>query len=101
MTEYLPASHAMQSDIASLPIVSRYVPGGQSRHVVIEDRVPGGQSRHVFKDDEPLMTEYLPASHAMQSDSASLPVVSRYVPSGHFRHVESRGTTVEARCDGR
>jgi hypothetical protein len=57
---------AVQSDSASLPIVSRYFPGPQSRHV-----------------DEPLTTEYLPASHAMQSDSASLPIVSRYVPGGH------------------
>jgi hypothetical protein len=68
MTEYLPAAHAMQSDSASLPIVSRYVPGGQSRHVVL--------------DDEPLMTEYLPAAQAMQLDRASLPIVSRYVPGG-------------------
>ncbi len=61
--ENLPASHAMQSDAASSPMVSRYVPGGQSRHVV--------------SDDEPLMPEYLPAAHAMQSESASLPFVSR------------------------
>jgi hypothetical protein len=40
----------MQSDSASLLLVSRYVPGGQLRHVVL--------------DDEPLMTEYLPAAHA-------------------------------------
>ena len=63
MTEYLPAAHAMQSESASLPLVSRYVPAGQFRHVVL--------------DDKPLMTEYLPAAHAKQSDSASLPLVSR------------------------
>jgi hypothetical protein len=37
-------------------------------------------------DDEPLMTEYLPAAHAMQSDSASLPIEPRYVPGGQSRH---------------
>ena len=63
MPEYLPAAHAKQSDSASLPLVSMYVPGGQSRQDVL--------------DDEPLMPEYLPAAHAMQSDSASLPIVSR------------------------
>ena len=73
MPEYLPAAHVMQSNSASLPIVSRYVPAGQSRHVLI--------------DDEPLMTEYLPAAHAEQSDSALLPIVSRYVPAGQSRHV--------------
>jgi hypothetical protein len=72
MSEYLPAAHAMQSDGASLPTVSRYEPGGQLRHVVL--------------DDEPLMSEYLPAAHAMQSDSASLPIVSRYEPGGQLKH---------------
>ncbi len=61
---------AVQSDSASLPIFSRYVPDGQLRHV-----------------DEPWMTEYLPSSHATRSDSASLPIVSRYVPDGQLRHV--------------
>ena len=37
-------------------------------------------------DDEPLMPEYLPAAQAMQSDTASLPLVSRYVPAGQSRH---------------
>jgi hypothetical protein len=106
MTEYLPAAHAMQSDSASLPIVSRYEPGGQLRHSdeplmteylpaahamqsesaslpFVSRYVPGGQSRHVVLDDAPMMKEYLPAAHAMQSDSASLPIVSRYVPGGH------------------
>ena len=66
LTAYLPASHVMQSESASLPIVFRYVPGGQFRHVVL--------------DDEPLMTEYLPAAHAKQSDRSSLLSVSRYFP---------------------
>jgi hypothetical protein len=81
MTEYLPAAHALQSDRASLPIVSRYVFDGQFRHVVL--------------DDEPLMTEYLPAAHAMQSDSASLPIVSRYVPGGQSRQFAEALTAVE------
>ena len=49
---------------------------------------PDGQLRHVVLDDEPLMTEYLPAAHAMQSESASFPIVSRYVPGGQLRHIE-------------
>jgi hypothetical protein len=60
----LPTAHAMQSDSASFPLVSRYVTGGQSRYVLL--------------DDEQLMPEYLseshlPVAHATQSDSASLP----------------------------
>ena len=49
--------------------------------------MPGGQFMHVVLDTEPFMTEYLPAAHAMQSDRASLPIVSRYVPGGQLRHV--------------
>ena len=73
MTEYLPVIHVMQSDSASLPIVSRYVPAGQFRHVV--------------PDDDPFTTEYLPATQRMQSLNSLLPTVSRYVPAGQFRHV--------------
>jgi hypothetical protein len=53
----------------------------------------GVQSRHEVMDEESLMTEYLPASHAMQSESASLPIVSRYVPA---RYVCSYQTCLEA-----
>ena len=73
--EYVDALQSMQSDSASLLSVSRYVPGGQLRHVVT--------------DDEPWMNEYLPAAHAMQSDSASLLSVSRYVPGGQLAQVEA------------
>jgi hypothetical protein len=65
---------------------------GQELHVEFAkaptavEYVSGVQSRHDVLDDEPLMTEYLPASHAMQSESASLPLVSRYVPGGQSRH---------------
>ena len=48
---------------------------GQALHVEAPTAVeyfPVPQSVHAVTDDEPLMTEYLPAAHAMQSDSASL-----------------------------
>jgi hypothetical protein len=45
--------------------------------------------RHLVMDDEPWMNEYLPAAHAMQSDSSSLLSVSRYVPGGQSRHAET------------
>ena len=54
---------ALHVELAKAPTVVEYVSGEQSRHVVL--------------DDEPLMPEYLPESHAKQSDSASLPIVSR------------------------
>jgi len=50
-SEYVHALQSMQSDSASLPSVSTYFPGGQSRH----------------GDDDPLTNEYLPAAHAMQT----------------------------------
>ena len=65
---------------------------GQELHVELAkaptavEYVSGVQSRHVALDDEPLTDEYLPASHAMQSESASLPIVSRYVSGGQSRH---------------
>ena len=51
--------------------------------------IPSLFIRHFVTDDEPWMNEYLPAAHAMQSDSASLLSVSRYVPGGQLRHVET------------
>ena len=67
--------HSRHEDIFELPDVSRYVSGGQLRHVVF--------------DDEPFTTEYLPATQLIQSTNASLPVVSRYVPVGQFEQVFS------------
>ena len=84
MTEYLPAAHAMQSDSASLLSVSRYV--------------PGGQLRHVETDNEPWMTEYLPAAHAMQLAD---PADSLCFPATHAVHVSPLGPVkpaLQAQC---
>jgi hypothetical protein len=80
INEYLPTAHAMQSDSASFPLVSRYVTGGQSRYVLL--------------DDEQLMPEYLseshlPVAHATQSDSASLISVPRYLPGTQTNHPQA------------
>jgi len=53
-----------------LPVVSRYVPATQFKHVVL--------------DGEPVSGEYLPLPHKIQSPDSSLPVVSRYVPATQF-----------------
>jgi hypothetical protein len=74
----------MQSDSSSLLSVSRYV--------------PDGQLRHAETDDEPLMTEYLPASHAVQLAD---PVDSLCFPATHAVHVSPLGPVkpaLQAQC---
>ena len=68
---------------------------GQVLHVEIDvapksvEYVNALQSRQAVLDDEPWMTEYLPAAHAMQSDSASLHSVSRYFPDGQLTQADA------------
>ena len=61
---YLPATHGMQSDDSSLPVVSTYV--------------PATQSMQLSWDELATMNENLPARHAMQWP---LPATSVYLPA--------------------
>ena len=63
---------------------------GQTKHVELAEAwpyLPAGHSRHVFLDDDPLTTENLPGTHAIQSANSALLDVSAYFPAGHLRHV--------------
>ena len=44
---------------------------------------------HVVLDWDPIVVEYLPSPHNMQSSTSSLPSLSRYVPAGQLSHVSS------------
>lgn len=48
---------------------------------------PGMQFVQTADELAPQTIEYLPASHGMQSVSASFPVVSKYFPAAQFLHV--------------
>jgi hypothetical protein len=50
--------------------------------------VPAGQAWQVDEAVAPVAAEYVPAGHWMQSISASLPVVGKYVPAGQAWQVD-------------
>ena len=102
LTVYLPAGQSMQALAAFEPVVPTYLPALQAMHAACEDAAtyhPAAHAVHVTppvpvpvfviepaahvmqSDEEPLPDTYLPASHSIQSEASSLPVMATYFPA--------------------
>ncbi len=103
---YLPASHAVQSELAAAFAVPK-VPAGQGFAVPLEEprgqkkprkhdrhapvaaageplHVPPSHGEHTPDDVAALIFPYVPAMHSVQVEFDVAPVLLLHVPTGHF-----------------
>ena len=88
--EYLPAPQATQSVSASLPSLSRYLPGSHDKHVSFDqapncsEYFPAPHDTHTDGDVAPFFAEYFPRSQLVH---APFPVTDLYLPEEQLTHI--------------